>query len=526
MADEPTLPRLPAVSWDERSQSFSNNPRKRGRTLRSFPLPSSTYNSSDPAIFSSDDDQAVDNYVEGRRKRQYVGSWFSQQPASSDPIFADASQQPRTKRNFSRQQDSGVFLGSDGTDGEDTVLDIPQHPKPKLPQLQYSPRNSTSSSEHRARRYVQTCIDNGEETIELYSFGLHELSNETIAPLAQAARIPLVAKDVAFENQEPELKLNLAVNMLTWLPGAIFDLRNLTVLSLRANRLQELPPSISKLCNLVELNVAQNELKDLPVELIDLFTSSHRLHTLVMHPNPFRQPSFEVSEPSNMTVALKDCSSPIADGERNEITVLPRWPKFLTRLLGVSSHIDTFDSFGRQLSAIHHHGESVASEDVAESEADLEPTFNKHSVCAVPSLVELAMRSCYDSSLLAEMHRVMPDDLSSLKGLLAKAMSLKREGGMTCSRCRRQVVNPSMQWTEWRTISVDSGTLNTNDVRSPREMRPHSLTPGEIAVPFRHRACTGRCGPRAASVKAWELPAGWDAQFELLLDDMKASSRA
>jgi len=35
MSEEPSLPRLPAVSWDEQSQTFSNNPRKRVRNAGS-----------------------------------------------------------------------------------------------------------------------------------------------------------------------------------------------------------------------------------------------------------------------------------------------------------------------------------------------------------------------------------------------------------------------------------------------------------------------------------------------------------
>ncbi|KAG7138509.1 hypothetical protein HYQ45_004381 [Verticillium longisporum] len=70
MADEPSLPRLPAISWNEHTQSFSNNPRKRGRARRSSNATPLFNNSSDPAVFSSDDDPALDNYVEGRRKKR------------------------------------------------------------------------------------------------------------------------------------------------------------------------------------------------------------------------------------------------------------------------------------------------------------------------------------------------------------------------------------------------------------------------------------------------------------------------
>lgn len=169
MAEEPSLPPLPAVSWDEHTQSFSNNPRKRVRARRSSNAGPFFANSSDPAIFSSDDDPALDNYVEGRRKRRYVGSWFQQLPVS-DSSIDESRPLPKPKRTLKRQLDSGVWMGSDGTDGDDDFLDeLPIPTQPRLPQLQRPPirRSVISPAEQLAREKIQMCLDEGSEDVDL-----------------------------------------------------------------------------------------------------------------------------------------------------------------------------------------------------------------------------------------------------------------------------------------------------------------------------------------------------------------------
>ncbi|UKZ72005.1 uncharacterized protein TrAtP1_012942 [Trichoderma atroviride] len=237
MSDEPSLPQLPAVSWDEQYQSFSFNPRKRGRnnyqTGYSSPL---LFNSSDPAVFSSDDDPGLDNYVEGRPKKRYVGTWFQQHPAT-DGNAPNTLQQ--TRRTLTRDYDSGVFLGSDVTTDADCGSDLDCLKIPSRPRLQPI---RLSYAEMAARRKIEDCIDRGVESVDLWSMGLEELSDGTIERLGQVANIPDVAKDVAFVPREPELKLFLALNRLSRLPGSLFDLTHLVVLSLRGNQLTELPP--------------------------------------------------------------------------------------------------------------------------------------------------------------------------------------------------------------------------------------------------------------------------------------------
>ncbi|CUA73594.1 Leucine-rich repeat-containing protein 7 [Rhizoctonia solani] len=79
-----------------------------------------------------------------------------------------------------------------------------------------------------------------------------------------------------------EVQLYLANNGISILPSELFQLNNLTLLSLRGNKLRSLPPAIGNLKSLCSLNIASNELTSLPSELSFL-----NLQALLVHPNPF-----------------------------------------------------------------------------------------------------------------------------------------------------------------------------------------------------------------------------------------------
>lgn len=164
MADEPSLPRLPS---NPAIESFSNNrPHKRVR------LSSPPVISSDPPVFSSDDDPSAENYTRERRKKKYRGPWFHQKPASD--AGDDEQKLGRGKRKFERQFDSGVFMGSDGTEMSDVVEDmepelgtLPEglsHASvPPISQLSISPE------EERAQELIQGYLEDGNENIDLSS---------------------------------------------------------------------------------------------------------------------------------------------------------------------------------------------------------------------------------------------------------------------------------------------------------------------------------------------------------------------
>lgn len=151
--------------------------------------------SSDPALFSSDDIPAsgLENYnapVSGAgRKRRYRGTWWGEQVQDPKRRRADFKE----KRNV----DSGVWMGSDesvaeslltsedspawGEDLLKTVLDprapgrassgLPFSRGPvsiPAPPRQMAVNGTDESKEHRfARKVVNDCLENGEESIDL-----------------------------------------------------------------------------------------------------------------------------------------------------------------------------------------------------------------------------------------------------------------------------------------------------------------------------------------------------------------------
>lgn len=165
MAEDLSLPRL---TWDPVTDSILNNrPRKRAR----FSPPAS----SDPPIFSSDDDPSADNYTHERRKKIFRGPWYQHQidPESESSSHAEDREGKKPKRTFARQYDSGVWLGSDGTDIDEAIeglesvscaaRDLPLRQSGELPMA----RHLTPSPEELAQAQIDLCLETGNETIDL-----------------------------------------------------------------------------------------------------------------------------------------------------------------------------------------------------------------------------------------------------------------------------------------------------------------------------------------------------------------------
>lgn len=129
-----------------------------------------------------------------------------------------------------------------------------------------------------AQNVIQTAIDEGKSEVKLDSLQLTQIPEE-ISDL----------KDLVILNDNdslvPKVKIFLSHNRISLLSSCIFDVKNITVLTLRDNLLTEIPPAVCKLQNLVELSIGGNILRDLPIELTQL----KNLSILSLHPNPFRE---------------------------------------------------------------------------------------------------------------------------------------------------------------------------------------------------------------------------------------------
>jgi hypothetical protein len=162
MAEDLPLPRL---AWDPTRESFSKNPPRKRARLSSPPI------SSDPAIFSSDDDPSADNYTQERRKKKFRGPWYRQRPASDAGSQDSHEHDPhkKSKRRFERQFDSGVFMGSDGTDMDESMEEFESGTTP-LPLRQSratQTARATPTPEELARGQIQRCLEDGDESIDL-----------------------------------------------------------------------------------------------------------------------------------------------------------------------------------------------------------------------------------------------------------------------------------------------------------------------------------------------------------------------
>ncbi|KAJ0278265.1 hypothetical protein Brms1b_010052 [Colletotrichum noveboracense] len=523
MSDEPSLPSLPpSLSWNAQTERFSskpNNPKKRRYDLKSHSAaPPSWSNSSDPAVFSSDDDPGLDNYVEGRRKKRYIGSWYQQQPAaSSDSATGEPRPALRGKRAFKRDMDSGVWMGSDSTDGDDTMM--PELPtQARLPQLNAAPapvrRNVVPSEEVEAREKIQRFVDAGEEKIDLSMMGLKSLSDATVRILSEFSCIPVVAEGVPFEHKDPSLELYLYRNPLQRLPGAIFDLEHLTVLSLRGCRLRELPPAIGKMRKLKTLNLAQNLLRYLPAELLDLMAAPSSLVELLLQGNHFFQNADlpRLSDMDNLTAE---------DPEGKNL--LEAWREGFSGTAGrffARSPVHYLDTSGFSHSDFRLDPEAVmvpidrpegdgASLVTPPSSAPYHSKSAGRSVMStqgsrVPSLMELALRSAYKTSNLEELPDYIPE-MPKLQGLLERAADQKEVGGQTCCACKKPFVAPTVQWLEWWQVClVESRQREGNHFLRSRPWTD-LLEENDGAVPFLRRGCSWKCGPAEIREGQWSI---------------------
>lgn len=110
--DDVELPPLPSSQAPRRESSWSLLKRKRSR-LNCEPEPAT---SSDPALFSSDDPApSAECYSAKRRKDKWHGTWWGERLRGKSA---------REKRAFKRNYDSGIWMGSEGTESslEDEFL--------------------------------------------------------------------------------------------------------------------------------------------------------------------------------------------------------------------------------------------------------------------------------------------------------------------------------------------------------------------------------------------------------------------
>lgn len=206
---------------------------------------------------------------------------------------------------------------------------------------------------------------------------------------------------------EPELRLFLSNNLLTYIPQPIVSLHNLRVLSLRQNSLTIIPPSFRELVNLHTLNLAGNELEVLPFEILEL-VALHNLDQIIAEPNPWL--------PLPDKVAIRTLGRP---GTRSQMwrfasTEPPPAPQRV--------HKSTGSQAGRS---------------------------------QAPLLSEVVLRQLARLRPQSDLSQFMPQDTSP--NVINRLNLLRKEEGgceRRCTRCDRPIVSPGAQWLEWWTWST------------------------------------------------------------------------
>lgn len=339
---------------------------------------------------------------------------------------------------------------------------------------------------------------------------LEHISNNTISLLSEFVPIPNVEKDVPFENKDPSLKLFLFRNRLTRVPGALFSLDHLTVLSLRGNLLTELPPSIMQLTNLRELNVSQNCLKHVPMELIELLYDDRcSLKSLTLHPNPWYQPRPETEEPELEPVPLKPRPAELSpENSGNDWLSISSESKdkrgeCLYAYFRARTPVQVMDTLGLTYTDFRiDPNEAHLSTEAWDSEPAWPEEHNPPSSGKVLSLMELALQSCSRSPYLSKMPEILDQkEHGHLIGLLNTTYEQHETGGLRCTVCKRPVIKPAAQWIEW--WQVFQSRQDTSDPRAlpggpdegipTRKEEPLTKNPNEKLTPFLRRACSWKC---------------------------------
>ncbi len=113
---------------------------------------------------------------------------------------------------------------------------------------------------------------------------LRKIDNSILRPLSFLIKHIDHSRGI-YEAFRPILAVFLANNSLQSLPSGLFNIENLTVLSLRNNKLTELPPIVDTMVNLTDLNLSGNALMFLPFEIMSLIRSG-MLQSLTLGTNP------------------------------------------------------------------------------------------------------------------------------------------------------------------------------------------------------------------------------------------------
>ena len=299
--------------------------------------------------------------------------------------------------------------------------------------------------------------------------------------------------DIHYQLLTPALRLYLSNNLLEEVPGEIFHLRNLEVLSLRSNNLTEILPSIGKLSKLRELNLGSNQFNWLPWELLGLLQTS--LWRCMMYPNPLIRPVPSIWNPPPVRRLRRYFEPQVNEPQEYE----PRQV--------ASTQIAFLDITG---ASIRYWPPAPSSLPEHWPDLQLDAKFNgpppeQHT--KAPSLLELALRACKEASQLSQLPFLLPKDCPQhLTQLLQRTWYLKEAGGQTCSVCGKEYIIARTEWIEWwYCIPEQDSLLGPRAYLTMNRYAAYAMS--RTPVPFLRRGCSWACWEENAN----PLHTGWNS---------------
>ena len=310
---------------------------------------------------------------------------------------------------------------------------------------------------------------------------MQQIRAPTLRPLRYHTKIvPKQGKGNRYQSLTPALRLYLSNNLLEEVPGEVFHLKNLEVLSLRSNNLTEILPSIGELNSLKELNLGSNQLNWLPWELLGLLHAN--LKKCMIYPNPLIRPV-----PSTWNPAP---SRRFESGEPCQVAS--------TRIAFLDITGASFRHWPPAPSSLPEHWPEPQADDEFLGPPPEERT-------KTPSLLELALRACKKSPQLSQLPFLIPENCPEhLTKLVQKTWILKEAGGKSCSVCGNEYIIPRTEWIEWWYCIPEQGLRGQLD----NLMAMHGMP-----VPLLRRGCSWACWEENASplIRGWSsatLPGG------------------
>lgn len=320
-----------------------------------------------------------------------------------------------------------TFDPDDTIDADMTVDDDEEEAGVKLSQVKGNwllGKDFMTSSISKAQTIIQSSIDEGKPEVTLDDLQLTSVPDE-ISDLKDLV--------ILHDNDSlvPKIKIFLSNNQISVMAPPIFEVRNITVLSLRNNELAEIPPAIARLENLVELSIGGNSLEYLPVELLSL----KKLTNLSIHPNPFKVPEGEAEEADNNGDDVPSSNVSL----RQRLYTIPPFSDLKTTLS--SPNVDSLvQPTQRYFVSVHLHDHFA--------EFANPKTLQPGEGTAVASLTEQALRVLGQHDRLSERERRRLNLNSHFEVLLDKAITAYETGKIcgVCSAATTIGVGHSFEW--------------------------------------------------------------------------------